>query len=198
MKKRTGTCLFYSKQEDKFLKRLVEMLGPVLIGVKPSEVLSFPMHDDKIDIKIEKVKKHIGCCKKIQYKMFIYKNKSIKILFYNSKSLDVCLRDKRNQKFLKNLGYPKDYTMESYLDFLINKIKAGKIPDEIGVFLGYPLKDIIGFIGHPSLKLTKINGWRVYGDSRLSDKKFSEFSKAKNTVRNLLNQYTPEKVLLYV
>ncbi|SHK60846.1 Protein of unknown function [Tepidibacter formicigenes DSM 15518] len=58
-------------------------------------------------------------------------------------------------------------------------MKNGSIPDEIGVFLGYPLKDVMGFIGHPSLKLTKIKGWRVYGDSRLSDKRYMEFFNAR-------------------
>lgn len=120
------------------------------------------------------------------------------MLFYNPKALDDCLKDKRNRRFLEELGYPKEYNLNDYLLCLIAKIETGSIPDEIGIFLGYPLKDIIGFMGHPSLKLTKVNGWRVYGDPKLSDMKFREFLEAKNEVRSLLKHYTPEKVLFSI
>jgi hypothetical protein len=81
--------------------------------------------------------------------------------------------------------------MEGYLNLLLDKMQTGEIPDEIGIFLGYPLKDVIGFIGHTSLKLTKINGWRVYGDPRLSDEKHNSFVKAKEHMKKMLEYDTP-------
>ncbi|QIB27640.1 DUF3793 family protein [Caloranaerobacter azorensis] len=128
--------------------------------------------------------------------MFKVKNENIKILFYNPKVLDKNLKEYKNLRFLKNMGYPEEYELEIYLQFLIDKMADGIIPHEIGVFLGYPLKDVIGFIGHPSLKLTKINGWRVYGDPRLSDKRFNEFLEDKNEIKKLLKFNEPEEILL--
>jgi len=69
------------------------------------------------------------------------------------------------------------------------------IPHEIGIFLGYPLKDVIGFMGHPSLKLTKINGWNVYGDSRLSDEKYIKFNNAKQQIKKMLEKVSPEMIV---
>jgi hypothetical protein len=77
-------------------------------------------------------------------------------------------------------------------------VKKGKIPDEIGIFLGYPLKDVMGFIGHASLKLTKVNGWRVYGDPRISDEKHNDFRKAKEYVNGLLLHNSPSNILALV
>lgn len=191
-------CVFRDKTDDKFLSQIVETLGPVLLGSKPAELISLPKHDSQWASKLSKIESHIGKCKKIRYKIFNYRDTSIKVLFYNPKTLDDCLRDKRNRRFLEELGYPKDYNLNDYLLCLIEKMETGYIPDEIGVFLGYPFKDIIGFMGHPSLKLTKVNGWRVYGNPKLSDIKFREFLDARNEVRALLQNFTPEKVLVYI
>ena len=195
---KSNSCIIKDKNEDDFLTWLVKVLGPVLVGSKPAELISLPKYDCQLINKVEKIEKYIDNCQRISYKILAYKNTSIKVLFYNPMSLDYHLSENRNMKFLKSVGYPNEYNLKAYLEFLIKKIEDGFIPSEIGVFLGYPLKDIIGFIGHPSLKLTKVNGWRVYGDPRLSDRKLKEFSDAKDKIRNMLSQYTPEKVLALI
>ena len=63
------------------------------------------------------------------------------------------------------------------------------MPHEIGVFLGYPLKDVMGFIGHPSLKLTKVNRWRVYGHTKVSDVISQRILAAKKQIKEQLDQY---------
>lgn len=191
-------CVLSYKRKDNFIGWLVEILGPVLMGSKPAELLSFPKYDKLLLKKIEDIEKHMGKCRRITYRLFENEKGNVKILFYNRKALDDNLRDYRNMKFLKGLGYPREYDLEKYLEIIINKMINGVVPHEIGVFLGYPLKDIIGFIGHPSLKLTKVNGWRVYGDPRLSDKKLNEFLEAKSKVKELLQSNRPEKVLVSI
>ncbi len=191
-------CMVADENGDEFVTWLVQILGPVLIGIKPAELISFPKYDSELPIKLNKIEEYIGRCHKISFKVFTYKKTSVKVLFYNPRSLDNYLRKNNNLKFLKSLEYPVKYSLDIYLEFLINKIKDGNIPDEIGVFLGYPLKDIIGFMGHPSLKLTKVNGWRVYGDPRVSDKKYKEILDAKDRIRDLLQLHTAERVLFSI
>ncbi|SHK02315.1 DUF3793 family protein [Paramaledivibacter caminithermalis] len=198
MKKCAETCILSHKINDDFVVWLVGILGPVLMGSKPAELLSFPKQDKYLLKKIQNIEKHMAKCKRITYKSFEFKNNSVKILFYNPKTLDQNLKEYRNMRFLKSVGYPEKYDLEIYVQFIVDKMKDGVIPHEIGVFLGYPLKDIIGFIGHPSLKLTKINGWRVYGDPKLSDRRFNEFLEAKNKIKKLLESNKPEEVLLSV
>lgn len=176
----------FKQSEDSFIKWIVGSLGHVILGAKPAEIMSFPLKDTSTKEKIKKIEEAFSICNHISYEISYYKNSSIKVIFYNIKVLDQSLKDNRNLRFLKSIGYPSEYSLDSYLKQLIKKIDMGIIPDEIGIFLGYPLKDVIGFIGHPSLKLTKINGWRVYGDSRISDMKHNEFIKAKEKIRQLL------------
>lgn len=192
---KTENCLLRHKDEDRFLTWLLETLGPVIIGSKPAELISLSYQDAALAEKLKKIDGCIGKCRKICYEVFTYKNSSIKVLFYNPISLSEQLSDHRNRRFLAGFGYAEHYSLKECLIHLIGKIEDGCIPSEIGVFLGYPLKDIMGFIGHPSLKLTKVNGWRVYGDPKVSDIRFMEFSQAKNKMKTLLSQFSVEKVL---
>lgn len=186
-------CLFFSENQDsEFKKWIVKVLGPVLLGEKPAEILSFPRKDNE---KLRRIKDMFSKCNKISYKEFIGFNGTNKILFYNNELLNLTLLDLRNLNFLKKIGYSNKYSLEVYLNHLIQKIEQSYIPHEIGIFLGYPLKDVIGFIGHSSLKLTKINGWNVYGDSRLSDEKYNRFNNAKEKIQKLLEKNSPEMIV---
>lgn len=42
--------------------------------------------------------------------------------------------------------------------------ETGDIPHEIGLALGYPIKDVLGYMGVLPLPCTCCCGWRVYGD----------------------------------
>lgn len=183
----------YSK--DEFIVRLIGILGPVILKVKPSEILSFSKNDKDYEDKLNKIEEVFSKCTEIKYMVIDYNGQGKKVLFYRENELNNTLLDKRNLKFLKSIGYPSSYTLENYLSFIANKIGEGTIPHEIGVFLGYPLKDVLGFLGYPSLKLTKINGWRVYGDSLLSDIKYNEFKNAKESIKTLLAVSSVSEIL---
>ncbi len=73
-----------------------------------------------------------------------YKGKAL-IYVYRKNKLSSLLHDIEIQKFLRSYGYE-----QFDLDFCLNQLKTHlsntDFPHEIGVFLGYPLSDIIGFI----------------------------------------------------
>lgn len=188
-------CYCLHKEKTSFLYWLTEILGPVILGVKPSEILSFRLYEGENMMKIEAIQSTFNQSSKIAYQQISCHNHCVKILFYHPILLENTLKEQKNLKFLQRIGYHTQYDLKNYLDHLTKKIAQGNIPDEIGIFLGYPLKDVLGFIGHPSLKLTKINGWRVYGDERLSDRKYSEILRSKNEIRNMLQCSTPKDIL---
>ena len=88
--------------------------------------------------------------------------------------------------------------MESYLNHLKNRFLNNYFPHEIGIFLGYPLKDVEVFMGFSDQKLTKINGWRVYGDPEISDTMANVFKLVRNKVTKLLINHSPENVLAII
>ncbi len=177
------------------MKWLVETLGPVILGAKPAEIISYPKFDCSRCEKLQAIDANFEKAIKVKYRKITQDNGQIKIIFYDPKHLEETLQDKRIRKFLVKLGYPQNDSMEAYLDMLTGKLQKGECPNEIGVFLGYPLKDVIGFIGHPSLKFTKVQYWRVYGNSKVSDEKFEQIVESRNEMKCLMNDSSLSCVL---
>ncbi len=170
------------------LRWLVETLSPVIFGQKPAEIISYPKYDCLRCEKLDQMEHHLENSMHLSYRKIIQDNDQIKVLFYHEEALKEVLLDPRVRRFLATMGYPMEETMEAWLDRLCGQIAVGKCPDEIGVFLGYPLKDVLGFMGHPSLPLTKVQYWRVYGDSRESDKKFQAIMESRSVMQCILSE----------
>lgn len=63
------------------------------------------------------------------------------------------------------------------------RLNTNNFPHEIGVFLGYPLDDVIGFIEHKPFYL--VGDWKVYQNVKEAQKQFDLF---KQTKEKMLNQ----------
>lgn len=113
------------------------------------------------------------------YRSFETVNGRFKILFYHRTALGEVLSDQRNQRFLLQQGYSADENVEKLLDQVVDRLINHEVPHVIGLLLGYPLKDVMGFMGHPSLKLTKVEGWRVYGNPKPSDERYAKIMEAR-------------------
>jgi len=177
------------------MKWLVETLGPVILGAKPAEIISYPKFDCSRCEKLQAIDVNFEKAIKVKYRKVVQENGQIKIIFYDPKHLDRSLNDLRHRKFLSSMGYPLNGTTEEYLDILTRKLKKGYCPDEIGIFLGYPLKDVLGYMGHPSLKLTKVQYWRVYGNSKVSDEKYQEIVDSRNEMKCMMSDSSLSCVL---
>lgn len=71
------------------------------------------------------------------------------IYVYRIRRLVRDLADPEIRQFLADCGY-RDFSVEGALAHLARRImeKGGEFPHEIGLFLGYPLGDVKGFIKH--------------------------------------------------
>ncbi len=50
-------------------------------------------------------------------------------------------------------------------------------------------------MGHPSLKFTKVQYWRVYGDARISDEKYKKIIETRNEIKCMMNESSLSCVL---
>ena len=57
-------------------------------------------------------------------------------------------------------------------------------PHEIGVFLGYPVKDVRGFIENEGKRYLMIGYWKVYSDLADARMIFKEYDRAKDCAVN--------------
>jgi len=87
--------------------------------------------------------------------------------------------------FLSKYGYG-DIEVENVLSVLKNRLAESEtFPHEIGVFLGYPLCDVMGFIENEGKNCKCVGSWKVYGDESEAEKRFARFKKCKNVYAKL-------------
>ena len=71
--------------------------------------------------------------------------------------------------------------MEYALARLKNRLAdCGNFPHEIGVFLGYPLEDVIGFIENAGQNCKCAGYWKVYCNECEAVKTFARFKKCRD------------------
>lgn len=114
----------------------------------------------------------------------INNNKAL-IYLYRPKQLKRDFSDKEVKCILADYGYNGDLPERCILR-LISKLSDNKnFPHEIGLFLGYPAEDVIGFINNKA-SLSKCSGyWKVYGDSDKAQKLFKKYKKCTDVYINM-------------
>lgn len=161
---------------------IIKKLGPLLLEDKPIHLFCFKNSFKFKENIIQLINNHFAELSKIKYRIIPCNNDTVKVLFYNTVNVANVLNDKRKVDFLVSRGFKKEMKVIDYIEFLVKHLKKNIIPPEIGIFFGYPIKDVIGYIGHPSLKRTDIKGWEYYGNPNLSHKIYEQFDAAERSL----------------
>ncbi len=89
---------------------------------------------------------------------------SMMIYVYRRKQLKQILSDEDCREFLEKMGYFAP-DLDGLLTELSFRLKTQpEFPHEIGLFLGYPLRDVTGFIENHGRNFTCCGFWKSYGD----------------------------------
>ena len=98
------------------------------------------------------------------------------------------LDDQEVQNFLGKYGYVQkdaDYALQRLKERLA---KAEGFPHEIGVFLDYPLEDVVGFIENAGQNYKCSGCWKVYCNECETRKLFAKYKKCREVYRRLWKQ----------
>jgi hypothetical protein len=104
----------------------------------------------------------------LEARELIDRGNSLLLLLYDHNSLKRLLSHRNVVILLRRSGYKGEINVQSVLDELQIRLSAGKFPHEIGILLGYPLKDVAGFMGWSRLPFSCQGPWKMYGDPRES------------------------------
>ena len=96
---------------------------------------------------------------------------------YRTSQLEKMLSDPQNAAFLRPLGY-EGADAGCALERLCARLRESEdFPHEIGLFLGYPVEDVKGFM-ECGPQCCKMSGcWKVYGDEIAAKKRFDQYKK---------------------
>lgn len=89
------------------------------------------------------------------------------------------------KKLAKERGYDLS-SIDKSLEVLSNKLMSkDEFPHEIGIFLGYPIGDVIGFIENKGKNCKCIGCWKVYCDECKAQSMFDKFNKCRAVYKQL-------------
>ena len=81
--------------------------------------------------------------------------------------------------FLKERGYAGP-ALEGALETLARRLGQGEeFPHEIGVFLAYPLADVLGFIANHGDNYCCLGCWKAYGNAEAAERRFNLYRKCR-------------------
>ena len=80
--------------------------------------------------------------------------------------------------FLRRHGYEPSAAVQENVELLLRRIaRRPCFPHEIGLFLGYPLEDVQGFIENCGKNYRLCGCWKVYGDPQAALRCFARYEK---------------------
>ncbi len=112
-------------------------------------------------------------------------NNSALIYLYREDMLIKDMADPSAKKILLQYGY-NDFNVAKVLKRLSSRLcEYEEFPHEIGLFLGYPPKDVEGFICNGGKNCTLCRYWKVYGEKEEALQRFARYDKCKRIYKNL-------------
>ena len=88
----------------------------------------------------------------------------------------------------KQFGSIKHSTEREVQGEIMNFSTSIHFPHEVGLFLGYPLEDVIGFISNKGENYYQVGPWKVYSDQETAVKKFEKFKKCTMIYKRLFSE----------
>ncbi|SHK78778.1 Protein of unknown function [Clostridium cavendishii DSM 21758] len=181
---------FFDKLNDlndtEYMKRLVTyLIAPVLTGIKPSSTITLNDEKRKLCSRFLEYGDEFIKSLDLNYKIMKTSPKGIVILVYNKSQLEKYIYINKNKQFLCKLGYGQDFSLEKCLSCLKTKFEALEFPHEAGVFLGFPLEDVIEFMNNNKNFLCS-GYWRVYHNENSARELFRLYDKSKELVANCI------------
>lgn len=153
-----------SLEPEAYLLQLVAyQVAPILEGVKPGVTITFAAESSGRDYHCwhahQKLLPRNRC---LNYYQLYEDSKRVTVLFFNERLLEQILADKECVTFLEASGYDEELTVERALLELKTRCQQHNFPHELGIFLGIPLVDVIGFMKDGGKGAIGRGYWRVY------------------------------------
>ena len=186
--------------ERNFETVMIEQCAPTLAGLKPANLFRLECRDRAalyarvegwnaalnpkgVRLLVLKECPHT-CC----YLVYVYR----------APKLWAELSRPETRAFLSQEGYRLPGTetgpagCAALLEQLAGRLGAsGQFPHEIGVFLGYPLGDVLGFIQNQGKNFTCCGCWKAYGDPAAAQRIFDQFQKCTAIYLRLFHSGRP-------
>lgn len=184
--------------DTRFEMQLVWHCSPTLAGLKSGNIFNLFVYNDGDRRRYsESVAAWNGRLNGKDIYLVVLKEEGPRALIYayRKRMLIEDLRAEDTAQFLSQYGYPRS-DLDGAIEHLRSRIEgASPFPHEIGLFLGYPLHDVKGFIDHGGRACIYSGCWKVYMNEEQAKERFETFRKCRGEYLDVFNSGTSVELL---
>lgn len=152
--------------------------APTLAGLKTGSLFQCPFQDKQTFLTSVRDMNRRLSPKGVRMLPLRFSESRALIYLYRPSKLRSDLQNDAAAALLEQQGYPCTRSCEHCVGQLAKKLRSRQdFPHEIGLFLGYPPEDVLGFMEQGADGCKCVGCWRVYGDEEAARKKFAQYKK---------------------
>ena len=166
-------------------KYLIEHCSPTLASLKTASLFRLPVFSKK------EVAQQLGYWnrvlepKGVSIDLLCFCGSAALVYVYRRSQLYHRLKRPEVVQFLSSYGYSNFEVKDALFALRTRLTESAEFPHEIGIFLGYPLEDVIGFIQNGGQNSKCTGCWKVYVNEAEAKKQFEQFKKCREIYSKL-------------
>lgn len=172
-----------------FEQQLANHCAPALTGIKASNLVSCQKKDfPSFQVTLWEYQQALSSTD-IRFCVLCECSQRYLLLVYREKHLAKQLFQPEVQQLLLQDGYPLCKDVQCLLQHLSFRFsQSADFPHEIGLFLGYPVEDVIGFQTHKGKDFQLCGYWKVYNNPEYAQNLFHRFDQCRNALCRRVQQ----------
>ncbi len=156
---------------------LIRLCSPTLAGLKTGNLFTVDIDDlAKFNTEVMKFNSRLSG-KGIRMIPVKYSAGHVLIYLYRPAFLKRDLANEEACQILKEKGYSYRNADLCVAELARHLATDKSFPHEIGLFLGYPVADVLGFMKSPEDGVKYTGFWKVYGDKDSAIRTFDKYKK---------------------
>ena len=170
-------------------RSLIWHCAPVLAGLRPASMVCLPLDAaGEMEHCLEKLAQEFAGS---GLYLTVLRRREGRMLLYLCRraGMEALLAVPELRRFLERYGYAPELDLDGALERLRRRLgEEEEFPHEIGVFLGYPLGDVEGFIRNGGRHCACAGCWKVYCNVQETQRLFARFQRCREVYCRLWRQ----------
>ncbi len=166
---------------------LIRLCSPTFAGLKTGNLFSVDIKDrEKFNAEVREFNRRFAC-KGIRMIPVKYSKKHVLIYVYRPKMLKRDFANEEVCRVLKEKGYSYSNADRCVAQLVKHLEQDSDFPHEIGLFLGYPVDDVLGFMrsSREGVKYTGV--WKVYSNKDAALETFDRYKRCTEIYKKAHN-----------
>lgn len=166
-------------------KYIIRHCAPTLAGIKTANMFSYKFESiGTMQAELQEENRKLN--EKGVFVEILRTGESKALIYvYRKSRLDLDLRREGVQELLADCGYQCCCAEDCLEKLKMRLFGCECFPHEVGLFLGYPVQDVKGFIEQKGQNFKCSGIWKVYGDEWESMKLFQKLKKCSEVYNRL-------------